>query len=506
MQRVFKLAGAGLFLFCIAWFIEASYADLAHYKLLLVAAVIGGYMALNIGANDVANNVGPAVGSFALSMTAAIIIAAIFEASGALVAGGDVVKTVKKGIVDMNMIDSDQVYIWVMMAALLGGAIWLNVATALGAPVSTTHSIVGGVMGAGIAAAGWEAVNWSSMGAIASSWVISPLMGGIIAAFFLLIINKRILHSDDILEAAARWVPRLIMLMTFAFATYLALKGLKKVIALNLWQAATMGLIAAIIAFAWIRPRVRARLSQLPANRDSVNQLFTMPLIFAAALLSFAHGANDVANAVGPLAGIYDAIANHDIATQVAIPLWVMISGALGIALGLALFGPRLIRTVGSEITELDRSRAFCIALSAAITVIIASQLGLPVSSTHVALGAVFGVGFLREYLDNQLGATIEGVIRAHGDAGHGELEERLHQFYEADPEDKDRVLKQIKKMGKNGVLTKQESKHLRQLFQRKLVKRQAFLKIVAAWLITVPVSALLAALFFYALRGALLP
>ncbi len=506
MQRTFKLASAGLFLFCIAWFIETSYAHFEHYKLLLVAAVIGGYMALNIGANDVANNVGPAVGSFALSMTAAIIIAAIFEASGALVAGGDVVKTVKKGIVDMQMIDSDQVYIWVMMAALLGGAIWLNIATALGAPVSTTHSIVGGVMGAGIAAAGWEAVNWSSMSAIASSWVISPLMGGIIAALFLLIINKRILHSDDILEAAARWVPRLIMLMTFAFSTYLALKGLKKVVKLDLWQAASLGLIAAVIAFAWVRPRVRARLSLLEANRESVNQLFTMPLIFAAALLSFAHGANDVANAVGPLAGIYDAIANHDIATQVSIPLWVMISGALGIALGLALFGPRLIRTVGSEITELDRSRAFCIALSAAITVIIASQLGLPVSSTHVALGAVFGVGFLREYLDNQLGATIEGVIRAHGDAAHGELEERLHQFYEADSEDKNRVLKQVKKMGKNGVLTKQESKVLRQLFQRKLVKRQAFLKIVAAWLITVPVSALLAALFFYALRGALLP
>ncbi len=506
MQRVLKLAVAGLFLFSIGWFIEANYAALPHYELLLVAAVIGGYMALNIGANDVANNVGPAVGSFALSMTAAILIAAIFEASGALIAGGDVVQTVKKGIVDTSLIQSDQVYVWVMMAALLGGAIWLNIATALGAPVSTTHSIVGGVMGAGIAAAGWQAVNWSSMGAIASSWVISPLMGGIIAAGLLLLIKKRIFFREDVLEAAAKIVPILIALMAMAFATYLSLKGLKHIIKLNMWQAASIGAICAVIAYQWVRPRIRARLTQLDADRESVNDLFTLPLICAAALLSFAHGANDVANAIGPLAGIYDAIANHGVAAKVSIPTWVMISGALGISLGLALFGPRLIRTVGSEITELDRSRAFCIALSAAVTVIIASQLGLPVSSTHVALGAVFGVGFLREYLDNQLGATIEQVLKAHGDAAHGELDSRLHQFYEAEPEDKDRVLKQLKKMGKNGVLTKQESKHLRRLFQRKLVKRQAFLKIVAAWLITVPVSAGLSALFFFALRGALLP
>lgn len=506
MQRVLKLAIAGLFLFCIGWFIETNYADLPHYELLLVAAVIGGYMALNIGANDVANNVGPAVGSFALSMTSAILIAAVFEASGALIAGGDVVQTVKKGIVDTSLIKSDQVYVWVMMAALLGGAIWLNIATALGAPVSTTHSIVGGVMGAGIAAAGWQAVNWGSMGAIASSWVISPLMGGIIAAGLLLLIKKRIFFREDVLEAAAKVVPILIALMAMAFATYLSLKGLKHIVKLNMWQAASIGAITAFAAFHWVRPRIHARLTQLNADRESVNDLFTMPLICAAALLSFAHGANDVANAIGPLAGIYDAIANHGVAAKVSIPTWVMISGALGISLGLALFGPRLIRTVGSEITELDRSRAFCIALSAAVTVIIASQLGLPVSSTHVALGAVFGVGFLREYLDNQLGATIEQVLKAHGDAAHGELEARLHQFYEAEPEDKNRVLKQLKKMGKNGVLTKQESKHLRLLFQRKLVKRQAFLKIVAAWLITVPVSAGLSALFFFALRGALLP
>ncbi|MGJ8670291.1 MAG: inorganic phosphate transporter, partial [Oceanococcus sp.] len=448
----------------------------------------------------------PAVGSMALSMGGAILLAGIFEASGAIIAGGDVVQTVKKGIIDTNAIENDQVYVWVMMAALLGAAIWLNIATALGAPVSTTHSIVGGVMGAGIAAQGWGLVNWNSMGAIASSWVISPLLGGLIAAGLLYTIKKRVYFQDNMLEAAARVVPLFIGLMAWAFTTYLVLKGFKHIIKLPFWQALIIGLFAAGAVVAWIRPRITKRLLGLENTPDSVNQLFTVPLIFAAALLSFAHGANDVANAVGPLAGIYDALSSHTVSGKVAIPAWIMISGALGIALGLALYGPKLIRTVGSEITELDRSRAFCIALSAAITVIIASQLGLPVSSTHVALGAVFGVGFLREYLDNRLGATIETIINQHEGPGGLALETTLHQFYDASAEDKKKVLKQLKQMRKDGELSKPESKELRRLFRRKLVKRQAFSKIIAAWLITVPISACMSALFFFALRGALLP
>ncbi len=506
MQSFAKPALAGLFLLIVALSVQHFFDGMPQLHLLMAAAVIGGYMALNIGANDVANNVGPAVGSFALSLGAAIAIAAIFEAGGAIIAGGDVVKTVKKGIIDAEAIDSDQVYIWVMMAALLGGAIWLNVATALGAPVSTTHSIVGGVMGAGIAAQGWGAVNWESMGAIASSWVISPVVGGLIAAGLLWILQHRVFFQSDILTSAARVVPAMISLMAFAFATYLALKGLKHLVKLSFVQACLIGAAAAVITFLLVRPRIQGKLKDLAANRADVNLLFTMPLIFAAALLSFAHGANDVANAIGPLAGIYDAMVHKAAAGKVAIPLWIMLIGAIGISIGLALFGPRLIRTVGSEITELDRARAFCIALSAAITVIIASQLGLPVSSTHVALGAVFGVGFLREYLDNRLSLAIEEVLRAHGSQGHFELEHRLHQFYDASADEKKYVLAELKTMGKTGELTRDEAKRLRKLFRRKLVKRQIFLKIVAAWLITVPISAGLGAMFFYMWRGMLLP
>ena len=195
--------------------------DIPGRILLIIAAMIGGYMALNIGANDVANNVGPAVGSKALTLIGAIIIAGIFEASGALIAGGDVVSTIKKGIINPQMIKDGSTFIWLMMAALLAGAIWLNIATAVGAPVSTTHSIVGGIMGAGIAAGGWGIVNWDKMVAIASSWIISPLLGGIIAAGFLYLIKQTITYKNDKIAAAKRVVPILISTMVWTFSTYL---------------------------------------------------------------------------------------------------------------------------------------------------------------------------------------------------------------------------------------------------------------------------------------------
>ncbi len=412
-QDTVKLSIGVLFIMLIM--ILVSLTGESSPTTLIIAAMIGGYMAMNIGANDVANNVGPAVGSGAVTLMGAIIIAAIFEAAGALIAGGDVVGTIKKGIIDPAGIDA-QTFVWLMLAALLSAAIWLNLATAIGAPVSTTHSIVGGVLGSGIAAAGWAAVNWPQMGKIAASWVISPVLGGLIAAGFLLFIKKKIVYKDDVITAAKKTVPFLIALMSLAFVTYLTLKGLKKVWPdivdilpflpeakkPSLLIALSFGAIVASISFFFMKKYVNDKASELKNTRESINALFTMPLIFAAALLSFAHGANDVANAVGPLAAINDALStgimNED--NKVGIPVWVMLIGAIGIAIGLALYGPKLIRTVGSEITELDRMRAFAIAMAAAITVIVASQLALPVSSTHIAVGGVFGVGLLREFLN----------------------------------------------------------------------------------------------------------
>ncbi|MFT5743957.1 MAG: PiT family inorganic phosphate transporter [Paracoccaceae bacterium] len=506
-SEVGRLGTAIIFIVGVMLFTGAKFAHIEQSYLLIAAAVIGAYMAMNIGANDVANNVGPAVGSYALTLTGAIVIAALFEAGGALIAGGDVVKTVKNGIINPDELGNSQEYVWAMMGALMGAAIWLNLATWLGAPVSTTHSIVGGVMGAGVAAAGWSIVNWASVTSIAMSWVISPVVGGIFAAGFLYALKRLIFFKSDPIAEAVKVVPFMIAIMAWVFTTYLALKGIKHIIVVSLPWALVVGLLAALATLLIVRPLIRSKAPQLSADRDGVNKLFTVPLIFAAALLSFAHGANDVANAVGPLAGIVDVLSAGDGGAKVAIPLWVMGIGALGISVGLALFGPKLIRTVGSEITEIDRSRAFCIALSAAITVIVASQLGMPISSTHVALGAVFGVGFLREFLDQRIGKVVENVLAGHkGDPDFVETEAVLRDFQNAPVEEKQRILTELKRMGSEAVITAVQRKELQKALKRQLVSRSSLFKIVSAWIITLPVSAFLAALFYFVLRGMMLP
>lgn len=473
---------------------------------LVIAAMIGGYMAINIGANDVANNVGPAVGSKALTLTGAIILAAIFESSGALIAGGDVVSTIKKGIIDPALIGDSDTFIWLMIAALLAGALWLNLATALGAPVSTTHSIVGGVLGAGIAAAGWSIANWDKMGAIAASWIISPVIGGTIAALFLFWIKRSITYKDDMITAAKKMLPLLIAIMAWAFSTYLIMKGLKKVWKVDFMTAVLIGLTFASAVYIVVKPMIARQADNLENHKHSVNTLFTIPLIFAAALLSFAHGANDVANAVGPLAAINDAIQTHGVSTKAEIPLWVMLIGAIGISLGLLLFGPKLIRTVGSEITELDQMRAYSVAMAAAITVIFASQLGLPVSSTHIAVGGIFGVGFLREYLKRSYAKTIQEIRDHHQGQDQAEIDLFIQKFEKASLADKKIMLAQLKQKDAEVALSKKERKSLNKVYQKELVKRSAFLKIVAAWVITVPASALLAAIIYFAIRGMMMP
>ncbi|TDE40388.1 inorganic phosphate transporter [Antarcticimicrobium sediminis] len=426
--------------------------------IIVAAAVLGAYMAINIGANDVANNMGPAVGANALTLAGAIVIAALFESAGALLAGGDVVSTISKGIIDPTSMSDTRIFIWAMMAALTSSALWVNLATWIGAPVSTTHSVVGGVMGAGIAAAGFSAINWSSMGAIAASWVISPVLGGVIAAGFLAFIKARIIYQDDKIAAARRWVPVLVGIMAGAFSAYLSVKGLKRVITIDLGTALLIGALVGVLFYAIAVPVVRRQSRGMENRNKSLKILFSLPLVISAALLSFAHGANDVANAVGPLAAIVHSVEFGEFAGKVAIPTWVMIVGALGISFGLVLFGPKLIRMVGSQITKLNPMRAFCVALSAAITVIVASWLGLPVSSTHIAVGAVFGVGFFREW--------------------HNEK----HRPRNAPS---------------NGSKIATEERR-----RRKLVRRSHFLTIAAAWVITVPAAALLSALVFVALNA----
>ncbi|MCL2020814.1 MAG: inorganic phosphate transporter [Betaproteobacteria bacterium] len=479
--------------------------DVENGLLLAIAAVIGGYMAINIGANDVANNIGPSVGSHAITMGGALMIAAIFEAAGALIAGGEVVATIKDGIINPVGIADTRVFVWLMMAALLASALWLNIATAVGAPVSTTHSIVGAVLGAGVAAAGWEAVNWHTISGIGISWIISPVLGGIVAAGLLYFIKRYITYQTDMLTAAVKTVPFLVALMAWTFTTYLMLKGLNKVWPVSVEFSLIAGFIVSLVVFLLLRPFLKQRMARYENSKEGVNQFFTIPLIFSAALLSFAHGSNDVANAVGPLAAITHAlVGNTELTDKVDIPFWVMIIGALGISLGLALFGPKLIRTVGSEITELDKTRAYCIAMASALTVIIASQLGLPVSSTHIAVGGVFGVGFLREYLKANY-ARMEDEIRAH----HSEddlvaINVFLASFKSAPLEQKGMMLKELKMQARLKLdpanFSKPERKGMKKFYRRELVKRSLLKRIIAAWLITVPASALMATGIFYLL------
>jgi PiT family inorganic phosphate transporter len=502
-----RLGFALFFMIAVLTFSFVSNGGIPNNMFLAVAALIGAYMAMNIGANDVANNVGPAVGSKAMTMMWAIIIAAIFEALGAFIAGGDVVKTIKKGIIDPALISDPQIFIWAMTAALLSAALWLNFATSIGAPVSTTHSIVGGVMGAGIAAAGFGIVAWGTMAKIAASWVISPLLGGIIAAAFLYYIKKKIIYQKDMLFAAQKIVPYLIAVMTLAFSTYLILKGLKRLIKLDFFTALGLGLVIAVVVFIIVKPLIAKASLKLNNTRGEVNSLFTIPLIFAAALLSFAHGANDVANAIGPLAAINDAVMSSEISSKVDIPFWVMAVGALGIAVGLALYGPKLIKTVGSEITELDQVRAFAIAMAASITVIIASQLGLPVSSTHIAVGGVFGVGFLREYLDSAESKFISDTRKRFKKDKKilDEYEVELTKLEALDKKSKSdyiRIAELYRKIEDKIELVKQEKKDFKSAKRVKYVKRDAVKKIIAAWVITVPAASLLSAAIFFMIKG----
>jgi PiT family inorganic phosphate transporter len=449
-------------------FFKSGSAD--GYSIIAVASIIGAYMAMNIGANDVANNVGPAVGSKALTMFGALVIAAVFEASGALIAGGEVVNTISKSIVSPDSFADQTVFIWAMLSALLAAAVWVNLATLVGAPVSTTHSIVGGVIGAGIAAAGMSAVDWGVMGTIAASWAISPVLGGVIAAAFLAFVKFAVLYKQDKVAAATRWIPILLGIMAAAFSVYLVMKGLKKIWKPEAEMLFVIGASGFVLTYYSTRTSIRRTAATIENNRKSVAGLFRAPLIAAAALLSFAHGSNDVANAVGPLAAIVNAVDGGGVESEVTLPLWVLAIGAIGIAIGLILFGPKIIKIVGEKITKLDPVRAFCVALSASVTVIFASGLGLPVSSTHVAVGAVFGVGFLREFLTNRrisLNVTVLTPSPEDPDVAAGKFLSRW---------------------------TKAR--------KRKLVRRRHLTAIIAAWLITVPASAAIAGIILLAIQA----
>lgn len=367
-----------------------------------LAAIFGIFMAWGIGANDVANAMATSVGSKALTIRQAILVAAIFEFLGAVLAGGAVTDTVRKGIVDTSELSgTPELLIFGMLAALLAAGTWLLIASRNGWPVSTTHSIVGAIVGFAAVGIGVDAVQWGGVGTIVMSWVASPLTAGVIAFLVYLTVQKLILAHEDPLDRAKRYVPVYMFFAAFTITLVTILKGLKHV-GLNIGlRDSYMLAIAIAIAIAAVGALVIRRIQPDPeAERDqhfiTVERVFGILMIVTACGMAFAHGSNDVANAIGPLAAVISTAQNGMITAQSAVPPWVLLLGGAGIVVGLATFGRHVIATVGRKITHLTPSRGFAAELAAATTIVIASGTGMPVSTTHTLVGAVLGVGLAR--------------------------------------------------------------------------------------------------------------
>ncbi|MBU0806545.1 MULTISPECIES: inorganic phosphate transporter [Pseudomonas] len=381
--------------------------------LLLLACLFGFFMAWGVGANDVANAMGTSVGSRALTIKQAILIAMVFEFAGAYLAGGEVTDTIKNGIVDATMITPDLMVLG-MMSALLAAGTWLLVASTRGWPVSTTHSIVGAVIGFAAVGVSMDAVHWSGVGPIVASWVVSPLLSGFVAFWLFTSVQKLIIDTDNPFLNAKRFVPLYMFITGFMVSIMTLTKGLKHI---GLHLSNTEGLMLSLAIGAVVMLLGIALLSRIKvdveADKDfhyaSVEKVFAVLMIFTACAMAFAHGSNDVANAVGPLAAIVGVIQSGGeavIGAKSAVPGWVLLLGAVGIVIGLATYGYKVIATIGKEITELTPSRGFAAELATATTVVGASAMGLPVSTTHTLVGAVLGVGLARG-----IGALNLGVI-----------------------------------------------------------------------------------------------
>jgi PiT family inorganic phosphate transporter len=370
---------------------------------IVIAVLFGIYMTWGIGANDVANVMGTSVGSGAITVTTAIIIAGIFEFAGAALAGGHVTATIRKGIIDPTPITNNpEILVFGMLAALLAAAIWLMVASTRGWPVSTTHSIVGAVVGFAIAGIGIDAVKWDKIGQIVASWVVSPLLGGTIAFILMISIRRLILNTDNPFMNAKRWGPVYVFLVGFIISLVTMFKGLKHLklelsIPMSFLLATIVGLIIAAIGWALINRVKVDEEAEVDYHFASVEKVFVPMMLFTACGMAFAHGSNDVANGVGPLAAVYGLVqSGGELAQKSALPLWILLLGGAGIVLGLATFGYRVMRTIGTKITELTPTRGFSATMAAAATVVLASRTGMPVSTTHIAVGAVMGVGLAR--------------------------------------------------------------------------------------------------------------
>jgi PiT family inorganic phosphate transporter len=379
---------------------------------IILAGALGLFMAWGIGANDVANAMGTAIGSKVLTIKQAVIIAGIFEFAGAFLAGGQVTSTIRKGIIDnASVVQSPDLIIFGMLASLTAAGLWLLIASNNGWPVSTTHTIVGAIVGFAIVGLGPDAVKWGKVGNIVASWVVSPLLSGALAFTLFRSVQKLILNTEDPIANAKKYVPYYIFATGFMIASVTLFKGLKH-IGLELSNGQNYMIAVAVgLAVMWCGKYYISRIKIDPSDdKDfhfaNVEKIFAVLMVVTACAIAFAHGSNDVANAVGPMAAVI-SIANEGAVTQNSpMPAWILLVGGVGIVLGLAMYGKKVIETVGQKITELTPSRGFACLLAASTTVVIASGTGLPISTTHTLVGAILGVGIARG-----IGALNLGVV-----------------------------------------------------------------------------------------------
>jgi PiT family inorganic phosphate transporter len=371
---------------------------------LAIATIVGLYMAANIGANDLANAMGTSVGSGAITLTQAVVISMIANTLGAVLAGGYVTNTISKGMIDPALLAGEpNKLMFGMFAALISSGICVHLATLFGLPVSTTHAIVGAVVGFGLLSVGAGAVTWSKVVSIAVSWVISPAAGGLIAGGIYYFAEKKILSAKDPLRASERYAPFLIFLLFLVLILSLIFKALKNLhIDIGFFYTLLLTIPIAMLAGGfgrkWLRwqtrPGQKFRLEQ--KRYSPVDHLFAHLQVLTACYVAFAHGANDVANAIGPLAAIFSVVKTKAVALQVEVPFWMLLIGGLAVGGGLLAFGTRVMQTIGRNITEITPVRGFCAEFGAATTILVCSRLGLPVSTTHVLVGSVVGIGVMR--------------------------------------------------------------------------------------------------------------
>lgn len=435
---------------CIALLIGYLFGTPEDAVFSACVALVGGYMALNIGANDVANSVGPMVGARALPLGAALLLAAVAETAGALFAGQHVAGRIAYRIVDQDTVQDPVQFVIGMLAALTGAALWINAANILRAPISTTHAIIGGIVGVAVFAIGVDAVVWPEISLITLGWFLSPMASAGAAVLIFAFIRSELLGVQNKVRAARTWIPILIAAMAALFTLFLIAKGLA-----NVWTPTTPVLTTAVLgafiaALVISGPYIRRSSMGLANRNQTVQALFRVPLIVAGGFLAFSHGANDIANIAGPVTAILHVQQTSDLSLSLDIPIWVFVLGALGLSCGLLFFSSGMVRVVATRITKINPVRAYAIAMATASTVTAASWIGLPVSTTQIAVGAIFGIGIYREFIARR---------------------------------------QQVQKVLEEGAEQKK---------QRMLIRRDDAIRILAVWAITFPAAGLISAALFW--------